>query len=347
MGDWQIMANVPQLNQLLLPTGLNSANPESPAITQIAEPAAPSAEEPLVDLDEVSDDEALLDHSEMPHSQVSPTDISQSIEMQSPDLGAAIASSGMNASPSESGQPIATAPSSEIAAAMSASLQQIETTALSLLKNGKISEDGGEDEIVDESVAAAAEDALDHIQVESSELIETAAFKGGRSFLIRQRLKNSVKYFFAFLFLLGSFLIFYFGLAPDINIESGQSTLAKLGEHVPLLRKWISPIPNLPDVSPEDLSILKAAAHEKPEVTGEIRVAIAISQSNPTSPQFYVASNTAEDLHLSLYVVGMPDTLLNQVSFVQAVSAEVSKNLVKTNPLRMGSRFPKVRIYST
>ena len=131
--------------------------------------------------------------------------------------------------------------------------------------------------------------------------------------------------------------------------DMAQPYLLKLAEKVPALGKWISPIPALEDVSSEDYETLKAAAVQKPEEG--IKLAIAASTADLFMPAFYVASNLPNGAAIDVYVEGIPDTLLNQLSFSGKVQATLDKKLGKTGPARFADGKPLPRgeyvVYAT
>ncbi len=120
--------------------------------------------------------------------------------------------------------------------------------------------------------------------------------------------------------------------AVNTITDTLQPYLLKLSDRYPAVSKWVSPISRLPDVAPEEYEELKAAARAKLEVDGP-RVAIALSRADLVIPAFHVASNLPENTRLELAFDGIPDTLLNQLSFSAKSSAVISKKLGKTAPV--------------
>jgi hypothetical protein len=128
-----------------------------------------------------------------------------------------------------------------------------------------------------------------------------------------------------------------------------QPQLLKLSEKVPALRKWVSPIPPLDDVSPEDYETLKQAAF--PKLEEGAKLAVAVSTSDPTRPVFYVASNLPDGAVIDIYVEGVPDTLLNQLSFSGRTQATIEKKLGKSGQVKFADGKPLPRgeytVYAT
>ncbi|HAR42657.1 MAG TPA: hypothetical protein DCS07_08535 [Bdellovibrionales bacterium] len=124
--------------------------------------------------------------------------------------------------------------------------------------------------------------------------------------------------------------------------ETAQPYLLKAIETVPALGQWISPIPSLNDVSPDDYEQLKNAALAKLE-PDSLKVALALSKTNTSSPTFYLSSNLPDGARFDIFVVGLADTLLNQTSFFAMTTGTVLKRLGKTEPLRLseGQMIPR------
>jgi hypothetical protein len=151
------------------------------------------------------------------------------------------------------------------------------------------------------------------------------------------------------------------GLDPVLNspaVKAGVQTLSdltkpyllKLADRVPALAKWISPIPSLEDVTPEDYEALKAAAMQK-LADGGPRIAIALSGADAFKPAFYVATNLPDGTVIDFYVDGIPDTLLNQMAFHAKVKATIDKKLGKSAVVRSDDGKPLPRgeyvVYAT
>lgn len=131
--------------------------------------------------------------------------------------------------------------------------------------------------------------------------------------------------------------------------DMAQPYLLKLADKVPALTRWVSPIPSLEDVAPEDYELLKAAALQKPE--SGAKIAVAASTADAFSPTFYVSSNLRDGAVVDVYVEGISDTLMNQLAFSGKVQATITKKLGKTGPVRYpdGKSVPRGEyvIYAT
>jgi len=106
--------------------------------------------------------------------------------------------------------------------------------------------------------------------------------------------------------------------------------LLALSEKFPYLEQWVSPIPAIEDVSAEEYDELKNAAQGKPETHG-VRLSIALSSLDSLSPSFYVSTNLPSGAQFVIFVVGVPETLLNQLSFSTHVPVTVTKHLGNTS----------------
>lgn len=116
--------------------------------------------------------------------------------------------------------------------------------------------------------------------------------------------------------------------------DSAYPYLVSMTEYVPGLENWISPIPALDDVAPEEYEELKLAAGGDAE-QGEPKVALALSRADQASASFYVASNLPDGARFDVYVEGNPDTLLSQTSFSAKTNATVTRKIGKTAAVRM------------
>ncbi|MEK7690906.1 MAG: DUF4339 domain-containing protein, partial [Bdellovibrionota bacterium] len=129
-------------------------------------------------------------------------------------------------------------------------------------------------------------------------------------------------------------------------MDSGQQLLMPhlltLSEKVPPLQKWISPIAPIDEISQEDYEELKLSARGKVETDGP-KISVALSDVDPASPTFYVASNLADGAVFELYIEGNPETLLNHLSFSHRMTATLIKKIGKTGILRFpdGKAAPK------
>ena len=112
-------------------------------------------------------------------------------------------------------------------------------------------------------------------------------------------------------------------------MEQVNPMLLKMSEVVPALGNWVSPLPALEDVSPEEYKELRAAAMANINEAGP-RIAVARSSADPTSPAFYVASNLPEGAVIDLFIEGAPETLLNQLSFSTRTQVVISKKFGKS-----------------
>ncbi|MGK5087803.1 GYF domain-containing protein [Bdellovibrionota bacterium FG-2] len=160
----------------------------------------------------------------------------------------------------------------------------------------------------------------------------------------RSSLRTILRTFGVLIILGGSGYLYYTGqfeaLRKSPALEASFNTvtdllqpyLLKLSDRYPALLKWVSPISRLPDIAPEDYEELKAAARAKLEVDGP-RVGIALSRADLTNPTFHVASNLPENTLVELKLDGIPDTLLNQLSFSTKTSATINKRQGKTGPI--------------
>jgi hypothetical protein len=125
--------------------------------------------------------------------------------------------------------------------------------------------------------------------------------------------------------------------------EQLKSYLITLGEKVPFLDQWISPIPTLEDVAPREYAELQQTAKAKITAGSGAQLALALSRSDLLAPSFYISTNIPEPVSVHLYIVGVSDTLLNQNSFFSEVDVKIAKKIGKTPGIRMadGQLIPR------
>ena len=77
--------------------------------------------------------------------------------------------------------------------------------------------------------------------------------------------------------------------------------------------------------------------------SGLPQAAIALSRADAGSPAVYVSSNLPDGAAIDVYIDGVPDTLLNQMSFSSKLRAVMSEKIGKTAVIRFpdGRPIPK------
>lgn len=117
--------------------------------------------------------------------------------------------------------------------------------------------------------------------------------------------------------------------------------LVKISEKLPFLSRWVSPIAQLSDVTPEEYEQLKTAAKSSTD-TG-LEAALALSQSNTQFPHVYVSANVPDGTRFRMYIIGKSDTLLNQMSFGSQDQITISGKLGKSGTIQYseGNSVPK------
>ncbi len=149
-------------------------------------------------------------------------------------------------------------------------------------------------------------------------------------------------------------LVFSLGLLnPLLKVSAIQSALQEVNnyikprllsvsEKIPMLSVWISPIPTLSDVSPEEYQELKAVAASPLSREGP-KVTVALSKADPVSPFFYIVTNLNDGAEFDVSIEGIAETLLNQLFFSSRAHAVISKKLGKTEIVRFldGRPAPK------
>ncbi|OFZ19978.1 MAG: hypothetical protein A2X94_11475 [Bdellovibrionales bacterium GWB1_55_8] len=118
--------------------------------------------------------------------------------------------------------------------------------------------------------------------------------------------------------------------------DLGQEILVKASDRIPALSRWVSPLPQLSDVSPDEYAELKHAAQSS-DNPANLMVAVALSLQDPTLPTFYVSSFLPDGAEFDLFIEGIPETLLNHLNFRQRLRARIGKRLARSDVLRLGA----------
>jgi hypothetical protein len=145
----------------------------------------------------------------------------------------------------------------------------------------------------------------------------------------------------------GLFLAYASGLlGPKTGSQSLTSSLdpllQALSDKVPMLGQWISPIPTLQDVDKDEFESLKASARANLDTAGP-QLGIALSRNDALNPTFYLSSNLPNGAIFDVYVEGIPETLLNQLTFSAKGQVVINKKLGQTASLKGldGKAFPR------
>jgi hypothetical protein len=126
------------------------------------------------------------------------------------------------------------------------------------------------------------------------------------------------------------------GKALNGVLSQADPYLLKLAEKFPPLRKWISPIPSLPNVDPLDYEALRGAAGSSLEKEGP-HLALALATDTVVMPSFYVASNLPDHTQFQVEVEGVYGTLTEPGEFRATSPLEtqgLASHLGKTVPIR-------------
>jgi hypothetical protein len=115
--------------------------------------------------------------------------------------------------------------------------------------------------------------------------------------------------------------------------------MLSLTENVPFLANWISPIPAISEVSPEDYQELRNAAAQSLESKGPA-AAFALSPQTLEAPTFYIATNFPDGTRFELTFDGIPGTLLGQLAVSLKIQAVTEKRIAKTDPVRFPDGRP-------
>lgn len=118
-------------------------------------------------------------------------------------------------------------------------------------------------------------------------------------------------------------------MAPEEVHHVLRPWMAKIIELVPASQPAFQMIPKLPDVQDETRPELEAALLGAPQ--SGAKIAIALAQTDPNRPYFYVSTNLPDQTKLDVYLVGNGETLLNRLQFSTSISVETRFGLGKTD----------------
>jgi hypothetical protein len=102
----------------------------------------------------------------------------------------------------------------------------------------------------------------------------------------------------------------------------------------PMIYKFISPIPAIPDVSPADYEKLKEAAKGDPNIDGAM-VAIVPALSEVTQPYFFIATNLPSGTFFEVYFKGVEGTLIGAFHHQSFVRVETREKVGRTAIIRL------------
>lgn len=133
-----------------------------------------------------------------------------------------------------------------------------------------------------------------------------------------------------------------FSTAINSGIDAARPYLIELSDRAPFLERWISPIPQLEDVNATEMEELKKTARAKVS-SGGPKVAIAMSEKDLLFPTFYLTSNVPDGAKFQVRIIGVPQTLLNQMAFETKVNLTVEKKLAQSQPIKTpdGKTIPR------
>jgi hypothetical protein len=124
-------------------------------------------------------------------------------------------------------------------------------------------------------------------------------------------------------------------------MERSRPQLLSMADKYPVLKKVISPIPRLQDVTPEEYEALRGAAGAHLDAGGPV-VAVVAAKEDPAHPAFYVSSNLPDGAKFDVYLEGVSETLVGKRHSSAKVTVAIAKNLGKTDPIRLaqGASLP-------
>ena len=100
-------------------------------------------------------------------------------------------------------------------------------------------------------------------------------------------------------------------IASVMNLA--EPALDFLSEKVPAISSYLSPIPPIEDVKPDDLKAMKATAKTNPEAG--LQFYVALKTGNLIKPTLVIATNLPDGAVLDVFFSGNPARLLNTLSY--------------------------------
>ena len=147
------------------------------------------------------------------------------------------------------------------------------------------------------------------------------------------------------------FLVGLIGVSRSSNTSLHarfRPLLESVTSKVPVLKGAIKLIPRLADVKAQELADLDSARSASLESGGAI--GLALSNSDPNRPLFYVSSNLPGQAKITLLIIGESETLLNRLQYSGQVGATLSHGFAKSDVVLMdgGQPLPKgdYRVYA-
>jgi len=100
-------------------------------------------------------------------------------------------------------------------------------------------------------------------------------------------------------------------------------------DRFPMLSGLFKLVPNLSDIRPEQQVELEDAQVGLPD-TG-VKLAFALSQSDPSRPFFYISTNLPDRAKIDFYLIGNGETLLNRLQFSTHATVVTHHGFAKTD----------------
>jgi hypothetical protein len=117
----------------------------------------------------------------------------------------------------------------------------------------------------------------------------------------------------------------YLSLDPLLNPMKG------ILRSIPGLSALLNPIPELKDVTPEELEKMRQIAQADSSTP---QGALVLIQDDLINPRLYLVTNLPENMSWLIEVEGVPETLLNQLNFVRNLTVIQEKQLAVIGPIR-------------
>ncbi|MEN9724149.1 MAG: domain 2 [Pseudomonadota bacterium] len=132
------------------------------------------------------------------------------------------------------------------------------------------------------------------------------------------------------------------GLLGRSSVASAPNgLLTQVAQRIPQLQNWISPIPEIPGVSREDLQALR----ENSKGRGAPQLALVVSQASAEAPTFFASARLPSGTKIELVLAGVEETLLSPAIAPIRATAELQNRLVEFTAVRQadGRALPQGR----
>ena len=149
-----------------------------------------------------------------------------------------------------------------------------------------------------------------------------------------KKINPLTKFAIAVLVIIFAFFITLAGLSRSSNEDihaSIRPTLNQIIDRAPMLSPLFHLIPNINDLKPESRKELEDSLSGSPDVN--VKISLALSQTDPNRPSFYLATNLPDRTKFDVYLIGNSDTLLNRLQYHSQLIITTKRGIGKSEVL--------------